>query len=169
MKVFTRTFKAGKTPEGWNIWVTIDWDEKRLAITGVEGPLSNGDCKGSCGQIDISEVNPRLAEIWKEWHLNDMQAGCDHQQAEGWDKLPIDPTKPLNAYGKHFKGQTRDSWNILTWVSPKEHPKGLLTKPCEVCGYKYGTQWLIKEVPEEILIELAAFSDEKAGYPWRHS
>jgi hypothetical protein len=40
------------------------------------------------------------------------------------------------------------------WVRPDEHPKGLLTKPCEVCGYKYGTKWLFEEVPEAILNEL---------------
>ena len=37
------------------------------------------------------------------------------------------------------------------WVYPKQHPKGLLTKPCEICGYKYGTEWKRIEVPESVL------------------
>lgn len=42
------------------------------------------------------------------------------------------------------------------WVSPSESSRGLLAKPCEVCGYKYGTKWLFEEVPTEILEELKA-------------
>ena len=26
-----------------------------------------------------------------------------------------------------------------------------LTKPCEICGYKYGTKWNFEEIPEEVL------------------
>lgn len=33
------------------------------------------------------------------------------------------------------------------WV----RPEGLLCKPCPVCGYEYGSAWLKREVPEEIL------------------
>lgn len=36
------------------------------------------------------------------------------------------------------------------WVRPQEHPGGLLTKPCETCGYKYGTRWLYEYVPAYI-------------------
>jgi len=37
------------------------------------------------------------------------------------------------------------------WTTQKEHPEGLLGKPCEICGYKYGSAWLLEPVPEEIL------------------
>jgi len=40
------------------------------------------------------------------------------------------------------------------WVRYNEHPQGLLCKPCEVCGYEYGTKWHIVEVPKTILQEL---------------
>lgn len=39
----------------------------------------------------------------------------------------------------------------LGWLRPDEHPRGLLTKPCEVCSYKYGTAWKKREVPEDVL------------------
>ena len=41
-----------------------------------------------------------------------------------------------------------------SWIRIEEHPEGLLCKPCEICGYKYGTEWLHEDVPEEILQEL---------------
>ena len=36
-------------------------------------------------------------------------------------------------------------------LSHNDTPHGLLSKPCEVCGYKYGTAWLREEVPEDVL------------------
>jgi hypothetical protein len=42
------------------------------------------------------------------------------------------------------------------WVREKDHPEGVLCKPCPVCGYEYGTKWIKKEVPQEILKKIAA-------------
>lgn len=39
----------------------------------------------------------------------------------------------------------------LGYLKPDEHPDGLLTKPCPVCGYKYGSAWLKEEVPENVI------------------
>lgn len=36
-------------------------------------------------------------------------------------------------------------------VYPEEHPKGLLTKPCPVCGYQYGSAWLKQELPQGVI------------------
>jgi hypothetical protein len=38
-----------------------------------------------------------------------------------------------------------------SWVYPHEHPEGYLTKPCPVCGYKYGSAWLHEDVPQDVL------------------
>lgn len=67
----------------------------RLSITGVEGPLKNGDCLGGCGQINLrcitkfasgwdAERLGAFMDTWQRWHLNDMQAGCEHQR-KAWD------------------------------------------------------------------------------------
>lgn len=47
-----------------------------------------------------------------------------------------------------------DDTKTAGWVRPDEHPGGILAKPCDVCGYKYGTKWLFEEVPAEIIEEL---------------
>jgi hypothetical protein len=39
----------------------------------------------------------------------------------------------------------------LGWLKPNEHPEGILTKPCPVCGYKYGSAWLHEDVPQDVL------------------
>lgn len=92
-----------------------------------------------------------LFGIWKRWHLNGMKAGCEHQRAARWDKLPIDPTKPLDSYGKHCGPDGAMTWNMRVWVNPKEHPQGLLGVPCPTCGYKYGTAWLYEPIPANVM------------------
>lgn len=92
-----------------------------------------------------------LCAIWKRWHLNGLNPGCEHQRAEGWAARPIDPSKPTSAYGKHFPGQQYDSWNMLTWVRRDEHPEGLMSHPCPTCGYKYGSAWLYEPIPADVM------------------
>lgn len=146
------------------LFITIEYTDGRLSLCGVEAPLKNGDARGECGQCEhlLNELvtwahtydkpmTEKLFKIWERWHLNDMKAGCFHQRNAEWDKKPIDPSKPLNAYGKHFEGQRTDSWNMLTWVTRAEHPQGLLSFPCPVCGYKYGSKWLKESVPDGVI------------------
>lgn len=148
-----------------NCRVTVEIELKEGGNVSICGTVWNPrgtDCYSGGQNYDtIAELFPhskrvrRLVDLWKRWHLNDMHAGCEHQRAAGWDQRPIDPAKPLDAYGKHFDGQRSASWNMLAWVRPDEHPKGLLGAPCPECGYKYGTAWKREEVPAEVLAELA--------------
>lgn len=54
----------------------------------------------------------------------------------------------------------------LGWLRPDEHPDGILTRPCPVCGYKYGTEWRHEEVPEEIINWLFALPDTTVRPAW---
>ena len=73
-----------------------------LSITGVEGPMQNGDCRGSAGQLDMNmdegylsnitlepgwtmEQVEKLLAVWRDYHLNDMKPGCDHWAEQGFD------------------------------------------------------------------------------------
>lgn len=37
----------------------------------------------------------------------------------------------------------------LGWLTQEQHPEGILSKPCEICGYKYGSAWNYFPIPEE--------------------
>ncbi|MFA4971502.1 MAG: hypothetical protein WC683_02735 [bacterium] len=206
---FTKHVLVG-TGDCGKVFVTIKWDGKRLSLTGVEGPLSNGDAKGGCGQIDLVNVTQpfpgidvaKLAEVWNRWHLNDMRAGCEHQRKD-WDvtekvevieymlktehytarnnlvesgvaelvkngstavterqrfllSLPLSTLHPLDvSFYRVHKRETK----ATGWVRPEEHPKGLLNKPCPECGYKYGSQWLYEEVPEDVIAFLKSLPE----------
>lgn len=82
-----------------DVFIKIEFERGNLSISGVEGPMRNGDAHGSCGQIDddLKDVVPgegwtremidKLYQIWNEWHLNDLQAACSHQRKLGWEEL----------------------------------------------------------------------------------
>jgi hypothetical protein len=205
------------------VYATIKWDGKRLSITGVEGPKANGHAWGSCGQVTMNSADhvqripeyDQLAEVWERWHLNDMNAACEHQRAEGWGKedlelvtyhltkdaqaehralntearnallrgeafqytpeqlavlaLPFETTNAPDADSAgsgRYEVQKRET-KLAGWVRPEEHPRGVLAKPCPVCGYKYGTSWLYEEVPADVLRFLATLEPSVLSLPGR--
>jgi len=52
------------------------------------------------------------------------------------------------------------------WAYETEHPEGKLTKPCPVCGYKYGSAWLREDLPQEIIDKLEAMPDTDQRPAW---
>lgn len=90
--------------------------------------------------------NPIFKEIYKFWklyHLNTMHPECKHQAALGWREIAAKRVE-VEEYG-------RKTTKLLGWLYPNEHPEGILTKECPVCGYKYGTKWNYFEIPENDL------------------
>lgn len=57
--------------------------------------------------------------------------------------------KPVDFEGLYALERTEEK--TAGWVRPNEHPEGILTKPCEVCGYEFGSAWKKEQVPEDIL------------------
>lgn len=174
----------------------------------------------SCGQIvkKIREWFPELAPALS-WHLNDMKAGCEHQEALGWGKgkdialtrdmatdaqlKTLDADLVLKKFNEVMRMVKRDAderrriliaaLNLPVWTkedaAASQHigePMGMvpihlrkrvqqftnaldayavktaekfrsavftdsLVAPCPVCGYKYGTAWLKRELPPEIV------------------
>lgn len=73
-----------------------------------------------------------------------------------------DADSPASGRYEVYKRETK----ATGWVRPDEHPKGLLCKPCEVCGYKYGSTWLKEEVPAEVLEYLRSLPDTTVTPAW---
>lgn len=108
----------------------IQFENGRLSITGVIGPLRSGDCRGCAGQRvdEIREGRPcdewtremldKFCSIWDEWHLNDMRPYCKHQKELGWDKLAV---TPVTLYHYRLNSKTlrrkesmkKSSWKML--------------------------------------------------------
>jgi len=72
-----------------------------------------------------------------------------------------EPQKPLYpGDGGHTEEKT------LGWLQQDEHPDGILSRPCPVCGYKYGSKWLHEEVPEDVLLWLRALPSAAVSCAW---
>ena len=249
-----KTIYLGTIPE-WNntgsakvasgVYCKAEIADGKFSISGVIGPLASGNARGSCGQIDSSirealdagelsfapEWNAdsvrRLLAVWDAWHLNDMQAGCEHQRANGWQAEAVRKVtiyqwklKPeisrkqeeLKAEAVERASSTEstalgfspeekrimkleytikgivpelEGWDAkyyeagedrgyfahkeekaLGWLSPEEHPQGILTKACEVCGYKYGTAWMKAELPADVIAFVEGMPDASKTPAW---
>lgn len=84
-----------------------------------------------------------------------------------YEKLPDDgapyyePRKPLYPGDKGARETKKRGW-----VRFDASEKGILCKPCPVCGYKYGSEWLKEEVPEEVLDFLKSLPDSPTKPAW---
>lgn len=62
----------------------------------------------------------------------------------------------FSAPGPEYAEEKREV-KRANWVYPSEHPAGVLCKPCEVCGYKFGTVWLYEPLPADVVQFLRNF------------
>lgn len=74
----------------------------------------------------------------------------------------------LAEYYEPYKGIHGSATEKKTrgWVRFDEDPKGILCKPCPVCGYKYGTAWQREEVPQDVIDWLFALPDTPIQPAW---
>jgi len=78
-----------------------------------------------------------------------------------WEiKVSADQAPIVERLAAHYKEHSREK-KLSTWVYEHEHPKGCLSKPCPVCGYKYGSAWLHETLPAEIEAEIKELFEGK--------
>ena len=119
----------------------------------------------SCGQIvdTLKEWFPEFAELLP-FHLNDMKAGCEHQEALGWGNghdvaLSKDELTPaqLEALQKEALERTIGAAYPDPPIESQVFKDSLLA-PCPTCGYRYGSQWLKRELPAEVVAKVNALA-----------
>lgn len=163
MDNFTKVVRIGLGPDG-NVFAKITFKDGNLSITGVEGPRSDGDCIGSCGQIIMHdwcikqyapgwdvETERRFREVWEQWHLNDMTAGSPAQMAY------------LRAH------PVTDRMNHYTAACAALKAAGLQPDPNYTHNgkpYRYGSAWLKVGVPEDVLTFLAGLPETDIQPAW---
>lgn len=232
------TWTAGDRRPRFRGFCEIAYENERLSIHGVIGPMKSGNCRGSAGQCTDSirkgdpiieegwtrEMVDKFCDIWDRWHLNDMHPACEHQRELGWEEQA---REPMFKYHFHLKAEpekmkrqaekeavehlkkgepfTPDSEQIfyarlpqfLTqydplndeqaeyyeayksgsvyekpektsrgWVRFDEDERGILCKPCPVCGYKYGTAWKHEPVPQDVIDWLFSLPDTPVRPAW---
>jgi len=66
------------------------------------------------------------------------------------------------SYFDHGIIEIKTEGKTAGWVFPKEHPEGVLNKPCPECGYKYGSAWLFEPLPQEVIDFVKALDQSTA-------
>lgn len=154
----------GKSSWGKEIFCNIEFDGRRLSISGVIGPRRNGDAD-SCGQINMSlkpeSINPNedwdtesireFLAVWDRWHLNDMRAGSPDQEKFLRDN-------PIKGVMDHYTRACK------ALESAGLQPDSNLIRNGQ--PYKYGSAWLLEEVPTEVIEYLSALPDTKITPAW---
>lgn len=200
-----------------SVYVTVqlakdDHGRLVLSFTGVEGPKSDGDCLGACGQTEMHytpdyldeffkpaesagwtrEKFDRLLTLWREYHLNNMKAGCEHQEALGWScckshSVPGDDARverldngvytEFRYYFTVVNCTTGVKEEVLYPVLAGKPYKftsnrircsmDKLSVPCPECGYKFGHEWKYKPILAAVLEELGSFNTCDAPKGWK--
>ncbi len=193
-------------------------------------------CLTSCGQIreELSEWFPEAVPFMK-WHLNDMQAACEHQEALKWGRgmtIALAASTLTPAQREHYdavadadvkkrrEAEFSKRWStlraskndVIAWL--KSHGcaptvddvdtlmssatlylahasmrlraferwlredverdvaripfdaaiyKDSLGAPCPVCAYCYGTAWLTRELPPEVIAWVESLAATEGG------
>jgi hypothetical protein len=90
----------------------------------------------------------RLVEIWKEYHLNDMNAGTPKQ---------TEALKGLQHNAQNYRATCKylESINLLFDTDIKNLKLNSTKDLSE--GYEYGTGWVFKDIPQNIINEIEDF------------
>ena len=116
----------------------LNWGNKELEIVtyGLTDTISNQQNHAKritqvmlreTGKAEITEIEKEILSL--EWEIK--------KPAEYKDDY-------LNKYYKEKSRETKRA----NWVYEKDHPEGVLCKPCPECGYKYGSAWKYSRVPK---------------------
>lgn len=160
-----KTIHIGTTRDG-GLFCSIKLENGNLSISGVVGPMRNGNARGSCGQIIMDDWkflnyapgwSAKLVEqfraVWEEWHLNDMVAGSPDQMA--WISAnPLDYKYPKSWYSVYSDALRNAGLN----PDPNYLHKG---KP-----YKFGSAWLRKEIPADVIAFLESLPETDVMPAW---
>ena len=99
----------------------------------------------------------------------DLMPVCEACNGVGWILAntgecheDIQRCDACEVYVKHPDGSM--GWNMLTWLPANRG--GLMSMPCDKCGYKFGTQWLHEDVPTDVLAWLRGLPDTDTTPAW---
>jgi len=127
-----------------------------LSICGnIWNPIRT-DCY-SCGQNldEIAKLVPtakvrRIHAVWKEWHLNGMNAGTPAQTAIVKTARPGFAPYPASDYDQCLRAL--EIAGLL--YDPDEDRDNGEGKPR---GYRYGSEWLYRPLPADVIAEVESW------------
>jgi hypothetical protein len=106
-KIFIGTTQGYERPKSKNkCFVTIELKEGNVfSVCGEIWKQNMSDIVSGGQNLDtLLELFPdskkmeKIHTLWKRWHLNDMNAGCEHQRQMNWNNDKIGKACPICRY-----------------------------------------------------------------------
>lgn len=163
---------VGRTEGEGFVYVKVELRQRghgeELSITGstrysagqIDGHLRADDFEPAPGWT--REDLERLWAIWDRWHLNDMNAHCEHQRAIA-DKLGKKPhevftTRNATAHYSAANSVHPSIPHYMERYGGKLHGMQASNArvQCPICGYDYGSAWRRETLPEDVRAWLVA-------------
>lgn len=175
--------KAIKYAKGWNHWRIASllklWDEHHLndLEPACEHQRAQGWGKIAGEKVTIYEYKLTLETIRQSREIEEkameaLKAGQSVKLSEEDQRIISLPysmktpeTELPNTIAAYYKSEGSEE-KTLGWLNQEEHPRGILSHPCPVCGYKYGTEWKRRDVPADLLETLASFPPADRKPAW---
>ena len=140
--------KTGRKVNAVELELRLDGTSKgpRFSASGAiwNSRRTNCETAGQCldAIFEFPEMKPyaEIYELWKKYHLNDMHSGTERQE------------KILDDYVKEHPNWRFDYDEALEILKKKR----ALTDN----GYKYGSKWLYKAIPDEDLAKIRKWMGE---------
>lgn len=104
---------------------------------------------------EVSSLQTAIKEkaeerLLKDRHTSITKEEQDILQLEYWIKT-LESTPPEHYQEIPKGGYKATETKKRGWISYNDFPTiGILSRPCKTCGYKYGSAWTKRELPEEV-------------------
>lgn len=166
---------------GWNAdkvaKLKAVWDEWHLndMTPGCEHQTAANWGRDSV-EVVTYELNMDAWKLKKEAESEAMNAAREGRTAQltelgrfligpDWFKSRFTPPDADSFLSGMYEVKKRET-KLTNWVYPHEHQRGVLTKPCPECGYKYGSAWLTREVPQDVISFLESLPESDKVPAW---
>jgi hypothetical protein len=164
--------EVARLREYWNAWhlndmtpncphqVGPEWDTSRkINLIGYQRTKEAGrlTSDAEAGKLSGRAYNKAKKVLFglEKWHGESVNA----------DAVPSEVSALVAAgylepwHWDHIEKTVTAGWTDATLG-------GILSRPCPVCGYKYGSAWLKREVPAEVVAWLFALPESDAVPAW---
>lgn len=111
-------------------------DSQRLDRQTKERLLNGETVKWSADEIFVENLP------YRNYVPSEPELSAERERNPLWSPATIE---------RFFKHENVSAKQPACQTHETEHPYGILSKPCPVCGYKYGSKWLYEPVPENVV------------------
>lgn len=168
-----------------SVFIEITYDNKRLSLHGVIGPLPSGNALGGCGQIqghfsppdEEDYDNPEYFEWVQKYHAEVMESitfapywnmEMFEHLLKIWERWHLNDLNAGCIHQRELMPQIKQERGKKFFYAENLYKIWELPEffECPECGYKYGTAWLFEEVPHDVIEWLFNLPDADKTPAW---